>query len=480
MECSSTLPRIQNCQVAHVFYRSEVYPHPRIRHATCAVSILSLCGRAPHARYEELLTAWFAHRFYEDLGATEDMAASAIVDAYDRQVSVDPGRAPLYLQCLKAIATLRGGEDYEIIDQAVQNAYLEGKYTDDDVVESFRYFGLKHNDYSLTEDTIIGNFYAYLSSTSPEKENESRKHLWRIGASRDSDRIKAVSEDRVSTVEQAQVFLGVEDNTPDDFIITMYTAKLNDNPSCKDLAYRALKLIAEGRKSEMLNHYLATGETLVGEMDIGDAYRLLQIPDRTADDGAIIAAYTICVDENPGQADMYNRALAIVAKNMDSPMLRNMAGISSEPDRNLLEWPVGLQNIGNTCYLNSLLQFYFSVRPFRNLVLHFEKHQMDVNDESTMARKQVGSRKVAKKEVERSLKCKFLPWSFQVICTELLIRMLIIYSPWRTTCSVRQYDHVGTVFCNSWARTGTTDLDQPRRGSGHPSTFHYLENSDAW
>jgi ubiquitin carboxyl-terminal hydrolase 25/28 len=408
------------------------------------------------------------------------MAASAIVDAYDRQVSVDPGRAPLYLQCLKAIATLRGGEDYEIIDQAVQNAYLEGKYTDDDVVESFRYFGLKHNDYSLTEDTIIGNFYAYLSSTSPEKENESRKHLWRIGASRDSDRIKAASEDRVSTVEQAQVFLGVEDNTPDDFIITMYTAKLNDNPSCKDLAYHALKLIAEGRKSEMLNHYLATGETLVGEMDIGDAYRLLQIPDRTADDGAIMAAYTICVDENPGQADRYNRALAIIAKNMDSPMLRNMAGISSEPDRNLLEWPVGLQNIGNTCYLNSLLQFYFSVRPFRNLVLHFEKHQMDVNDESTMARKQVGSRKVAKKEVERSLKCKFLSWSFQAPWAELLIRMLIIYSPWRTTCSVRQYDHVGTVFCNSWARAGTTDLDQPRRGSGHPSTFHYLENSDAW
>lgn len=30
----------------------------------------------------------------------------------------------------------------------------------------------------------------------------------------------------MSTVEQAQVFLGVDDKTPDDFIITMYTAKV--------------------------------------------------------------------------------------------------------------------------------------------------------------------------------------------------------------------------------------------------------------
>lgn len=335
------------------------------------------------------------------------MASSAIIEAYNRQVSLDPGRSPLYLQCLKAIATLRGGEDYEIIEPAVALAYSEGKFTDDDVVDSYRYFGLRHNDYSLEADTIIGKFYAYLSSTSPEKENESRQHLWRIGVNRNSERIKAVSEDRVSTVEQAQVFLGVEDNTPDDFIITMYTAKINDNPACKEIANRALKFIAERRNSNMLNHYRATGETMEAEMDIGDAYRMLQIPDRTADDGAIIAAYTICVDENPGQAEIYNRALKIIAKNMDSPMLRNMAGVSSEPDRNLLDWPVGLQNIGNTCYLNSLLQFYFSVRPFRDMVMHFEKHQMDVNDESSLAQKQVGSRKVAKKEVERSLKCKF-------------------------------------------------------------------------
>ncbi|KAJ5679680.1 hypothetical protein N7462_007924 [Penicillium macrosclerotiorum] len=343
-------------------------------------------------------------RFYEDIGATEDMSASLIVEAYQRQVSVDPARGARYLQCLKAIGTLRGGEDWEIIDQAAQVAYSEGKYSEDDVAEAYKYFGLWQDDPNITEDSIIGKFYAFLSSTSQEKETESRQQLWRIGHSLGNERIKAVSEDRVSTAEQAQVFLGVEDNTPDDFIITMYTAKVNDNPSCKEMANRAVRLIAESRNSTGLSHFLDTGETIAGEMDIADAYRLLQIPDRTADDGAIMAAYTICIDENPDQAEIYNRALSIIAKEMESPMLRNMAGISSEPDRDLSEWPVGLQNIGNTCYLNSLLQFYFSVLPFRNMVLNLERYQMNLEDGNSIMEKKVGSRKVARKEVERSLK----------------------------------------------------------------------------
>lgn len=35
----------------------------------------------------------------------------------------------------------------------------------------------------------------------------------------------------VSTAEQAQVFLGVDEKTSDDFIITMYTAKVLYPPS---------------------------------------------------------------------------------------------------------------------------------------------------------------------------------------------------------------------------------------------------------
>lgn len=133
-----------------------------------------------------------SYSFYEDLGAVEDMSATMIVDAYQHQVQADPSRAPRYLNCLKAIGTLRGGEDWEIIDQAVQLAYSEGRYTDDDVVEAYRYFGLE--DPNLPEDAIMGKFYAFLGSTN--QETEVRRQMWIIAQDRGSERIKAASEDR--------------------------------------------------------------------------------------------------------------------------------------------------------------------------------------------------------------------------------------------------------------------------------------------
>ncbi|KAL3479537.1 hypothetical protein BJX99DRAFT_255532 [Aspergillus californicus] len=341
--------------------------------------------------------------YYEDLGVVEDMLTSTVIEAFNRQISVDPGRAPSYLKCLKAIGSLRGGEDAVAVETAVEVAYAESNiYTEEDLVEAYKYFGLGHDDQRLTDDSIIGNFYAYLSSSSPTQETQARRQLWRIGDHRKSERIKSAAQDRVATPQQAQVFLGVSDETADDFIMTMFTAKVNDNPSCRDIARRAVDLIAEARQSDDLKHFVKTGEMTSGEMDASDAYRLLQIPDRTADEGAIMAAYTICVDEAPAQAERYNKALSILAKETNSPLLGSMvSGSAGKPDRNLSEWPVGLQNIGNTCYLNSLLQFYFSVRPYRNMVMDFENFKMETDDESC-EKKQVGSRKVSKKEIERS------------------------------------------------------------------------------
>ncbi|EED17662.1 ubiquitin C-terminal hydrolase, putative [Talaromyces stipitatus ATCC 10500] len=339
---------------------------------------------------------------YEDLGTVEDMASDLIIEAYHRQVAVDPSRGPHYLQCLSSIAQWRGGPDRDTINEAVTIAYSRGAYTTSDIFKAYEYFDLNPNDTTLTDDVIIGRFHAYLSSTT--QETEARQQLWRIGDVRESERIKSAAEDRVSNAEQALVYLGVEENTPDDFVITMFTTKVNDSPSSREISEKALSLIAEKRNSETLKHFLKTGETGAGEMDVGDAYRLLQIPDRTVGDDAILAAYTICVDEAPTQVETYTRALSIIAKEKDSPMLSSfVSGSTTHSDRVLSEWPVGLQNIGNTCYLNSLLQFYFTVRPYREMVLDFENNKTDLDEES-LRQKKVGSRKVSRAEVERSQK----------------------------------------------------------------------------
>ncbi|KAJ6014572.1 Peptidase C19 ubiquitin carboxyl-terminal hydrolase 2 [Penicillium herquei] len=360
---------------------------------------------------------------YEDLGAVEDMSSPLIIDSYQRQVEVDPENATRYLACLKEIVTLRGGEDGEIINQAVQQAYSEGRYTYDDVIEAYGFFGLHYGDQKVSDETIIEKFYALISASASDihhqrdpapspstpspntnLDSDIRRHLWLIGDSMGSQRIKAASEDRVVTFSQALAFLGVDEQTPDDFIVTMYTTKISDQPSSKPLAIKALELIAQARKSEGLEWFIKTGEPVSGDMDIADAYRMLQIPNRTVDEDAVIAAYTICVDENPGQADVYGRALGVIAKEMDSAVLKNMMGISTGADVNASDWPVGLTNIGNTCYLNSLLQFYFTIKPFRDLVGNIDKYQMDVTSETSLVAKKVGSRLVTVKEVNRSLR----------------------------------------------------------------------------
>jgi ubiquitin carboxyl-terminal hydrolase 25/28 len=67
--------------------------------------------------------------------------------------------------------------------------------------------------------------------------------------------------------------------------------------------------------------------------------------------------------------------------------------------------PVGLDNIGNTCYLNSLLQYYYTINPVRDMVINFHQHRMGLNDED-IKNKRVGGRIVDKSEIIKAQKCK--------------------------------------------------------------------------
>lgn len=169
-----------------------------------------------------------------------------------------------------------------------------------------------------------------------------------------------------------------------------------------------MALIADERKSKALLYFLDTGEMEAREMDVGEAFQLLQIPDRTADDAAILAAYSVCCSDAPGQIETYRNALSIIAKEKQSLELSNVLDETPAlPARASADWPVGLNNIGNTCYLNSLLQFYYTIKPFRNMVLHVEDYKAELQGES-IRNKRVGSRKVLPAEIERSQKCKTL------------------------------------------------------------------------
>jgi len=143
-------------------------------------------------------------------------------------------------------------------------------------------------------------------------------------------------------------------------------------------------------------------------MDVGEAYAALQIDDRTAEDELILNAYQVYSSDNPSNADFYNRALLAIAESKQSPVLLrflNGKGISTMEGSS--ESPVGLENIGNTCYLNSLLQFFFTLPELRNIVLNFDKYKMD-STSTGMSNKKVGQRPVTVREVQIAQKCKCL------------------------------------------------------------------------
>ncbi|KAI1917411.1 ubiquitin-specific protease ubp2 [Ophidiomyces ophidiicola] len=336
--------------------------------------------------------------YYQDLGVMEDMSNDLLIEAYEQQIKSDPSRASHYFKCLRHIGLWRG-EGGAAIDDFIQVQYVNGKYGDDEIEDAYRFFQLDMKDTSLSEDTIIGSFCSRLED-SPDDGN-ARRYLRYIGYHRDSAGIKDVAENYPNDAERALVYLGVAETVADDVVASAYLIKIDDDPGSKVSAARAVTLIADQRKSEVLRSFINPNEAA---MSVDEAYRTFQISDRNVEADSIIAAFHVFASEDPDRLETYRAALKVLANATNSAQLKSAVGEDPIPEGfDPQEWPVGLKNIGNTCYLNSLLQFYFTVGPFRNMVLHFEEQKMELDDES-LSRKKVGSRFVSRSEIERAQK----------------------------------------------------------------------------
>lgn len=156
-----------------------------------------------------------------------------------------------------------------------------------------------------------------------------------------------------------------------------------------------------------MKQLLESGDIGKVKIDSAEAYALLDIHNQQdIDDDTILAVYDTRLSDTSDseRRKKLSAALTAIATARNSTILKNVQGIS-EPQHGISEWPVGLQNIGNTCYLNSMLQSYFTIKPLRELVLGIEEFTMTVNQENLLS-KRVGGRLITEEEVSRSQRCE--------------------------------------------------------------------------
>ncbi|KAI8350593.1 hypothetical protein EDC96DRAFT_567370 [Choanephora cucurbitarum] len=127
-------------------------------------------------------------------------------------------------------------------------------------------------------------------------------------------------------------------------------------------------------------------------------------------DGLFILLYQVKMTDKPSERDEYRDRLTKINMQHNKEFSHLFLRISRAPKEEISNKkklapkirknknPVGLINIGNTCYFNSLLQYYYTIVPFRDTVLHYENYVEDEDNEP----KKTGGLKVDQPKIRRA------------------------------------------------------------------------------
>lgn len=360
--------------------------------------ILGYAGYVRRTTYFDAETE--EHPYYASLGAVEDFTDEYLAWAYDRQCECDPINKPYYLDCLEDLA--RGRSSYQL-QTKVAMATSSGEYGTNAIEEAYNYFELSSS--SKDSDEYIISLYEARISLSPRQKEMAQSCLEKIAKHRNSSALEALANEKTMSYDEALKYLGVNPETAPEFIEASAVVMLVDGDKSKVIL--ALQTIAKEKPGDMILQRAAT--TMASELgqatlSINDAYQRLQISSHDISDESVLNYYqSLSNGAGAGSKDSFMEALRVIAIDRHSHFL--LAKLE-DPNAEVLPCkaePVGLDNIGNTCYLNSLLQYYYSIKPLREMVMDFEKYRMELNDEN-LRRKKVGGRQVEKAEVIKAQK----------------------------------------------------------------------------
>lgn len=108
-------------------------------------------------------------------------------------------------------------------------------------------------------------------------------------------------------------------------------------------------------------------------MSVDEALRRLNIDQKLdeVDDTILPAIFESARQDRPGE--LTEKAITTIQQ----AKANGSGATTNHPPET---WPVGLRSHGNTCYLNSLLQYYFSIKPLRDIVLNYDQYLLDTSN----------------------------------------------------------------------------------------------------
>ncbi|KAK2628937.1 hypothetical protein QTJ16_002040 [Diplocarpon rosae] len=332
------------------------------------------------------------HPYFQSLGAVDDFTDELLSWAYDRQCKCDPANKPYYFDCLEDIAKGRQSSDLQM---KVTMAISIGEYGLKTLEEAYGLFGLLP-DTSEGDDHVMGLYKSRIASA-PKQKSEAMAALLVIAKHRNSEQIEALAKDNTVTYEEALELLCVVDDTPAEFVAASAVALASEMD--KTRVTQALRIIAKKRGNDLSLQRAAA--SMESGITTDEAYNRLQIgasgphvPDET-----ILTYYqSLSSGAAAGSKASYAQALEQIAIARDSDfLLAKLNDPHADVPASMAE-PIGLGNIGNTCYLNSLLQYLYTIKPFRDMVMDFQDYRMELTPENLKV-KRVGGRKVEKNEI---------------------------------------------------------------------------------
>ncbi|CCD23816.1 ubiquitin-specific protease UBP2 NDAI_0C01550 [Naumovozyma dairenensis CBS 421] len=336
-----------------------------------------------------------------------------IIKNYERLIALDPPNIGTYFDALSYIANRKGS--YQLIAYCGKQDVVG----QENINMALKCFNIDPNVVNLEsiDDSLLLSIYKN-ESVKEGADFVNLKNAMRLFAKiRNSPQLKFyVDHEPYRNVNQAYETLEIDSSVDDDIIQTAYSIKTVDAPGLKIDCDRALYTIAIQRRSMILFNFLLENCSEfqayynIGRYDYRQALGILQVNENANDEVILKNFQTKWFNEQIHEADQflnYKCALMKLGLERNSKLINNflMNGVIDPSCLPVENWPTGINNIGNTCYLNSLLQYYFSISPLREYVLGYSKTYEDFYDAKRNAKtiRRIGGREVGDNEVERSI-----------------------------------------------------------------------------